>query len=99
MVPTELCGTWQGRGSKTHRHERRPPVRVDHLTTAQIRAYDIADHLPRTLDWDRALLTLELQELSVELRLSCRRAKSSSSIHGPALQMSRLPGTRQGLAK
>jgi DNA methylase len=43
-------------------------VRVDHLTPAQIRAYVIADNkLAENAGWDRALLTLELQELSVEL--------------------------------
>jgi ParB-like chromosome segregation protein Spo0J len=45
-----------------------PTVRVDHLTPAQIRAYIIADNrLAENAGWDRALLTLELQELSVEL--------------------------------
>jgi DNA modification methylase len=45
-----------------------PTVRVDHLTTAQIRAYVIADNrLAENAGWDRELLTLELQELSVEL--------------------------------
>jgi ParB-like chromosome segregation protein Spo0J len=44
-----------------------PTVRVDHLTPAQIRAYVIADNrLAENAGWDRALLTLELQELSVE---------------------------------
>ena len=43
-------------------------MRVDHLTPAQIRAYIIADNrLAENAGWDRALLTLELQELSVEL--------------------------------
>ena len=45
-----------------------PTVRVDHLTPTQIRAYVIADNrLAENAGWDRALLTLELQELSVEL--------------------------------
>lgn len=45
-----------------------PTVRVDHLTPAQIRAYVIADNrLAETAGWDRSLLALELQELSVEL--------------------------------
>jgi hypothetical protein len=45
-----------------------PTVRVDHLTPAQIPAYVIADNrLAENAGWDRALLTLELQELSVEL--------------------------------
>jgi DNA modification methylase len=45
-----------------------PTVRVDHLTLAQIRAYVIADNkLAENAGWDRELLTLELQELSVEL--------------------------------
>src|SRR5579872_607095 len=45
-----------------------PTVRVDHLTAAQIRAYVIADNrLAENAGWDRELLTLELQELSVEL--------------------------------
>src|ERR1700682_3527664 len=45
-----------------------PTVRVDHLTPAQIRAYVIADNkLAENAGWDRELLTLELQELSVEL--------------------------------
>jgi ParB-like chromosome segregation protein Spo0J len=44
-----------------------PTVRVDHLSPAQIRAYVIADNrLAENAGWDRALLTLELQELSVE---------------------------------
>src|SRR4051812_20891723 len=44
-----------------------PTVCVDHLTPAQIRAYVIADNrLAENAGWDRALLTLELQELSVE---------------------------------
>jgi DNA modification methylase len=43
-------------------------VRVDHLTPAQIRAYVIADNrLAENAGWDRALLALELQELSVDL--------------------------------
>jgi DNA modification methylase len=45
-----------------------PTVRVDHLTPAQIRAYVIADNrLAETAGWDRSLLAIELQELSVEL--------------------------------
>src|SRR5438876_3130053 len=45
-----------------------PTVRVDHLTPTQVRAYVIADNrLAENAGWDRALLTLELQELSVEL--------------------------------
>jgi DNA modification methylase len=45
-----------------------PTVRVDHLTPAQIRAYVIADNkLAENAGWDRALLALELQELSVDL--------------------------------
>jgi len=45
-----------------------PTVRVDHLTPAQIRAYVIADNrLAEQAGWDRNLLRLELQELSVEL--------------------------------
>ena len=45
-----------------------PTVRVDHLTPAQIRAYVIADNkLAENAGWDRRLLALELQELSVEL--------------------------------
>jgi len=45
-----------------------PTVRVDHLTPAQIRAYVIADNrIAENAGWDRELLTLELQELSVEL--------------------------------
>jgi DNA modification methylase len=45
-----------------------PTVRVDHLTPAQVRAYVIADNkLAENAGWDRALLALELQELSVEL--------------------------------
>jgi len=48
-----------------------PTVRVDHLTAAQIRAYVIADNkLAENAGWDRELLTLELQELSVELNLT-----------------------------
>jgi DNA modification methylase len=45
-----------------------PTVRVDHLSPAQIRAYVIADNkLAENAGWDRELLSLELQELSVEL--------------------------------
>jgi DNA modification methylase len=45
-----------------------PTVRVDHLTPAQIRAYVIADNkLAENAGWDRSLLALEFQELSVEL--------------------------------
>ena len=45
-----------------------PTVRVDHLTPAQIRAYVIADNkLAENAGWNRELLRLELQELSVEL--------------------------------
>jgi hypothetical protein len=45
-----------------------PTVRVDHLTPAQIRAYVIADNrLAENAGWDRELLALELQELSVDL--------------------------------
>jgi DNA modification methylase len=45
-----------------------PTVRVDHLTPAQIRAYVIADNrLAENAGWDRTLLALELQDLSVEL--------------------------------
>jgi len=45
-----------------------PTVRADHLTPTQIRAYVIADNkLAENAGWDRELLTLELQELSVEL--------------------------------
>jgi ParB-like chromosome segregation protein Spo0J len=45
-----------------------PTVRVDHLTAAQIRGYLIADNkLAENAGWDRELLALELQELSVEL--------------------------------
>jgi DNA modification methylase len=45
-----------------------PTVRVDHLTPAQIRAYVIADNkLAENAGWNSELLTLELQELSVEL--------------------------------
>ena len=44
-----------------------PTVRVDHLTPAQIRAYVIADNrLAENAGWDRELLALELQELSVQ---------------------------------
>ncbi|MGA7327026.1 MAG: ParB N-terminal domain-containing protein, partial [Rhodomicrobium sp.] len=45
-----------------------PTVRAGHLTPAQIRAYVIADNrLAELAGWDRKLLALELQELSVEL--------------------------------
>src|SRR5207302_8479116 len=44
-----------------------PTVRVDHLTPAQVRAYVIADNrLAENAGWDRRLLALELQELSVD---------------------------------
>jgi DNA modification methylase len=45
-----------------------PVIRVDHLTPPQVRAYVIADNkLAENAGWDRALLALELQELSVDL--------------------------------
>jgi DNA modification methylase len=45
-----------------------PTVCVDHLTAAQVRAYVIADNkLAENAGWDRALLALELKELSVDL--------------------------------
>ena len=45
-----------------------PTVRVDHLTPAQIRAFVIADNkLAENAGWDRELLALELQELSIKL--------------------------------
>jgi ParB-like chromosome segregation protein Spo0J len=45
-----------------------PTVSVEHLTPAQIRAYVIADNkLAENAGWDRALLALELKELSVEM--------------------------------
>ena len=45
-----------------------PTVRVDHLTPTQIRAFVIADNkLAENAGWDRTLLALELQELSIEL--------------------------------
>ena len=44
-----------------------PTVRVDHLSPAQIRAYVIADNrLAENAGWDRELLALELQEISVQ---------------------------------
>jgi DNA modification methylase len=47
-----------------------PTVRVDHLSPAQIRAYVIADNrLAENAGWDRDLLALELQELSVQPNL------------------------------
>jgi DNA modification methylase len=45
-----------------------PTVRVDHLTPVQIRAYVIADNrLAENAGWDRSLLAIELQELSIDL--------------------------------
>lgn len=45
-----------------------PTLRVDHLTPAQVRAYVIADNkLAENAGWDRKLLALELEELSIEL--------------------------------
>jgi hypothetical protein len=45
-----------------------PAVCAGHLTPAQIRAYVIADNrLAELTGWDRKLLALEVQELSVEL--------------------------------
>jgi ParB-like chromosome segregation protein Spo0J len=44
-----------------------PTVQAGHLTPAQIRAYVIADNrLAELAGWDRKLLALELQELSVQ---------------------------------
>jgi DNA modification methylase len=46
-----------------------PTVRVDHLSRAQIRAYVIADNkLAENAGWDRNLLALELQELSLSFK-------------------------------
>ena len=42
MTLTELLREWQGRGSKTHRHERRPHRARRPSDPAQIRAYVIA---------------------------------------------------------
>jgi DNA modification methylase len=45
-----------------------PTVQVDHLNQAQIRAFVIADNkIAENAGWDRQLLALELQELSVDL--------------------------------
>jgi len=45
-----------------------PILQVDHLTPAQVRAYVIADNkLSENAGWDRKLLALELQELSIDL--------------------------------
>jgi DNA modification methylase len=45
-----------------------PTVCVDHLTPAQIRAYVIADNrLAEIAGWDRELLALDLEDLSVDL--------------------------------
>jgi DNA modification methylase len=45
-----------------------PTVSADHLSPSQIRAYVIADNrIAENAGWDRQLLALELQELSVEL--------------------------------
>lgn len=47
-----------------------PTVRVDHLSTTQIRAYVIADNkLAENAGWDRQLLALELKELSLNFDL------------------------------
>ena len=44
-----------------------PTVCVDHLTPSQIRAYLVADNrLAELAGWDRKLLALELQELSIQ---------------------------------
>src|SRR5690242_11149599 len=44
-----------------------PTVRVDHLTPDQVRAYVIADNrLAELAGWDRKLLALELEDLSVQ---------------------------------
>jgi 16S rRNA G966 N2-methylase RsmD len=45
-----------------------PTLRADHLSPTQVRAYLIADNkLAENAGWDRELLAIELQELSVEL--------------------------------
>jgi hypothetical protein len=47
-----------------------PTLRVDHLNKAEIRAYVIADNkLAENAGWDKALLALELREISVEIDL------------------------------
>lgn len=45
-----------------------PVIRVDHLTPTQIRAYVIADNkLAENAGWNRDLLALELEELSIDM--------------------------------
>ena len=45
-----------------------PTVRVDHLTPAQVRAYVVVDNkIAENAGWDRKVLAIELEELSVEL--------------------------------
>ena len=44
-----------------------PTVRIDHLSSAELRAFALADNrLSEVATWDRAELSLELQELSLE---------------------------------
>ena len=44
-----------------------PTVRIDHLSSAELRAFSLADNrLSELATWDRAELSLELQELSLE---------------------------------
>ena len=48
-----------------------PTVRVDHLSTEQVRAYVIADNkLAENAEWDRELLRLELLEIEANLEVS-----------------------------
>src|SRR5215831_11293995 len=103
MVSTELLRTWQGRGSKTHRHERRPHRARRPSDPFSDSCYVIADNrLAENAGWARALLTLEPQELSVELGLLPgsstslnERIRSGSRLTRRAWRMKNLKFTEQ----
>jgi DNA modification methylase len=63
-----IAGHGRAAGAKLAGFSRVPTLRVSHLSEAEIRAYVIADNkLAENAGWDRGLLALELQELSIEL--------------------------------
>jgi DNA modification methylase len=65
---TIIAGHGRVEGAKLAGLTKVPTLRVDHLSEAEIRAYVIADNkLAENAGWDKGLLALELQELSVEI--------------------------------
>ena len=65
-----IAGHGRVEGAKLAGLTQVPVMRVDHLSDAEIRAYVIADNkLAENAGWDLELLTLELQELALEVDL------------------------------